>query len=96
MAATEPTGEEALAEQAGTAFAEGNCAQALELLVQLQKLREDGALLLPPHRPFRNPAGCGDRAGGVGVGGVRVPPLDRHRAGSHDAKPLRPCLRHTA
>ena len=48
MAATEPTGEEALAEQAGTAFAEGNCAQALELLVQLQKLREDGALLLPP------------------------------------------------
>ena len=69
MAATELTGEEALAEQAGTAFAEGNCAQALELLVQLQKLREDGALLLPPHRPFRNPAGCGDRAGGVGVGG---------------------------
>ena len=40
MAATELTGEEALAEQAGTAFAEGNCAQALELLVQLQKLRE--------------------------------------------------------
>ena len=48
MAATEPTGEEVLAEQAGTAFAEGNCAQALELLVQLQKQREDGALLLPP------------------------------------------------
>ena len=93
MAATELTGEEALAEQAGTAFAEGNCAQALELLVQLQKLREDGALLLPPPHPFRNPPGCGDRAGGVGVGGVRVPPLDRHRAGSHDAKPLRPCLR---
>lgn len=72
MAATEPTGEEALAEQAGTAFAEGNCAQALELLVQLQKLREDGALLLPPPPPLSQPGwlwrpgwwcGCGRGAG---------------------------------
>ena len=72
MAATEPTGEEALAEQAGTAFAEGNCAQALELLVQLQKLREDGALLLPPPPPRSQPGwlwrpgwwcGCGRGAG---------------------------------
>lgn len=46
MAATEPTGEEVLAEQAGTAFAEGNCAQALELLVQLQKQREDDPKIL--------------------------------------------------
>ena len=34
MAATEPTGEEALAEQAGTAFTEGNTAKALELLAR--------------------------------------------------------------
>lgn len=79
MAGTEQTGEEALAEQAGTAFAEGNCGQALELLVQLQKQREDGALLLFPPYPSRNPASCGDRADSVGVGAVRVPPLDRHR-----------------
>jgi hypothetical protein len=90
MAATEPTGEEVLAEQAGTAFAEGNCAQALELLVQLQKQREDGALLLPPPHPSRNMVGCGDRADSVGVGAVRVPPLDRHRVGSHGAKPPLP------
>ena len=54
MASTEPTGEEALAEQAGAAFAEGDCAQALELLVQLSKQREDGALLpsdAPPPFP---------------------------------------------
>ena len=53
MTSTEPTGDEALAEQAGTAFAEGDCAQALELLVQLQKQREDGALLpSDPPRPL--------------------------------------------
>jgi len=46
MASTEPTGEEALAEQAGAAFAEGDCAQALELLVQLQKQREDDPKIL--------------------------------------------------
>lgn len=46
MAATEPTGEEALAEQAGTAFTEGNTAKALELLAQLQKQREDDPKIL--------------------------------------------------
>ena len=76
MAATEPTGEEALAEQAGTAFTEGNTAKALELLAQLQKQREDGALLLPPPpQPSRNPAGSGGRAVSVGAGAVRVPPF---------------------
>mmetsp|Transcript_147 Transcript_147/g.327 ORF Transcript_147/g.327 Transcript_147/m.327 type:complete len:697 (-) Transcript_147:137-2227(-) len=46
MASTEPTGEEALAEQAGAAFAEGDCARALELLAQLQKQREDDPKIL--------------------------------------------------
>ena len=55
MAATEPTGEEALAEQAGTAFTEGNTAKALELLAQLQKQREDGALCSPHPQTLAQP-----------------------------------------
>lgn len=40
------TGDEALAEQAGAAFAEGDCTKALELLGQLQKQREDDPKIL--------------------------------------------------
>ena len=58
------TGDEALAEQAGAAFAEGDCTKALELLGQLQKQREDGVLspLTPPRRAapciLASPSAC--------------------------------------
>ena len=80
MASTEPTGEEALAEQAGAAFAEGDCAQALELLVQLQKQREDGALLFPPPSPPANRLAV--ESGLIVWVRVRCDPVDRH-SGSH-------------
>ena len=96
MAATEPTGEEALAEQAGTAFTEGNTAKALELLAQLQKQREDGALLLPPP-PNPRATRLALAAGLLAWARARCgcPPLDRRRVGHTTPRPLHHLLPET-